>query len=151
MALLISFLFCPKACMDGGEGRSRVIKFLYAPERSEQGDYVPLSTCPLPPTVSPWNLPRVLFTSLVYLWLIYVYAHVGMLVYTRNMLVCIHRPLQGGLLYIKPPMHLWFICPVRRCRQHPLLGQVGGGWALEISSFGPQMAARIKSITQRAV
>jgi hypothetical protein len=36
MALLISYLFRPKVCMEGG--RSRAIKFLYAPERPEQGD-----------------------------------------------------------------------------------------------------------------
>jgi hypothetical protein len=35
------------------------------------------------------------FTSLVYLWLTYVYAHVGMLVCTRIMLVCTRGPLQG--------------------------------------------------------
>ena len=46
------------------------------------------------------------FTSLVYLWLTYVYTYVGMLVCTHIMLVSTRRPLQGGLLYIKPPMHL---------------------------------------------
>ncbi len=34
-------------------GRSRAIKFLYAPERPEQGDYVPFCTCsPIPPETS---------------------------------------------------------------------------------------------------
>ncbi len=42
-------------------GPSRAIKFLYAPAT-------------LPPQYGPWNLPRGLFTSLVYLWLTYVYA-----------------------------------------------------------------------------
>jgi hypothetical protein len=52
-------------------GPNRVTKFLYAP-------------APLPPTV--WALkPRGLFTSLFYLWLTYVYAHLGMLVCTRIM------------------------------------------------------------------
>jgi hypothetical protein len=35
------------------------------------------------------------FTSLLHLWLTYVYAHVDMLVCSPIMLVCTHRPLQG--------------------------------------------------------
>ncbi len=56
-----------------------------------------------------------------------------------------HGPwnLPCGLLYIKPPMHLWYmytaLCIMFWMRAYPLLGQVGGGWALEISSFlGPK-------------
>ncbi len=39
---------------------------------------------PHPPQYGAWNLPGGLFTSLVYLWLTYVYAHVSMLVCTRK-------------------------------------------------------------------
>ncbi len=35
------------------------------------------------------------FSSLVYLWLTYVYGHAGMLICTHIMLVCTRRPLQG--------------------------------------------------------
>ncbi len=65
---------------------SRVIKFLYAP-------------APLHPTV--WDLKppswalHTLCLSLA-----------NKCVCTRIMLVCTCRPLQGGLLYIKPPMHV---------------------------------------------
>ncbi len=66
---------------------------------------------PYPPQYGPWKLPGGIFTSLVYIWLTYVYAHVGMLLCTHIMLVCTRRPFRGGLLYIKPPMHLWLIRP----------------------------------------
>ncbi len=52
----------------GGGGAGLLSSFLYAP-------------APPPPQYGPWNLPCGLFTSLVSLWLTYVYAHVGMLVF----------------------------------------------------------------------
>jgi hypothetical protein len=69
-------------------GPSRAIKYLYAP------------ASPTPHSMGPET------SLVVYLWLTYVYAYVGMLVCTSIMMVCTRRPLQGGLLYIKPPMHL---------------------------------------------
>ncbi len=62
---------------------------------------------PLPPIV--WALKPPLWALHILglsLANICVNAHVGMLVCTRIMLVCTRRPLQGGLLYIKPPMIL---------------------------------------------
>jgi hypothetical protein len=96
-----------------------------------------------------------LFTSLVYLWLTYVYAHVDMVVCTRKallkniykkgiMLVYTRRPLQVGLLYIIT-IYARMIYTARAflMRVDTLRGQVGGGWALEIKN--------IKNITHGAV
>ncbi len=136
---MVDFLIVPSKGLygcGGGGGRSRAIKFLYAPKRPEQGDKVPSFSCSLTPhsmgpetslvgSSPPWSFSG------------YVYSHIGMLVCTHIMVVCTRRPLQGGLFYIKPPMHLWFIRPSAKCfwcGQHPLLGQVGGGWALGLKN-----------------
>ncbi len=114
--------------MDGGGGRA--IKFLYAlsgPSRAIKFLYAP---APLPPTVwalkTPWWDLHLLS---LYLANICVCTRTGMLVCTHIMLVCTHRVFQGGLLYIKT-----------------LLGPLGGGWALDISSFwapnGTRLSAR---------
>ncbi len=72
-------------------GPSRAIKFLYAP-------------APPPPTVWALKPPS---------WALHLLglSLANICVCTHIMLVCTHRPLQGGLLYIKPPMHLWFLRP----------------------------------------
>ncbi len=85
MALLISQLFSPKACMDEEAGTGRLSSFMHL--------------VPHPPQYGPWNPPRGRFTSLVYLWLTYVYAHVGMLVCTHIMLECTRRPLVNKTIY----------------------------------------------------
>jgi hypothetical protein len=81
-------------------GPSRVIQFLYAP--------VP----PPPPPVWALKPPSWAF-HLLCLSLVNICICTHMLVCTHIMLECTHRSLRGGLLYIKRPMHLWFIWPCR--------------------------------------
>jgi hypothetical protein len=76
-------------------GGSRAIKFLYAPERPKDGQLSSIMhLLHYPLQYGPWKLPRGLFTSLVYLWRTYAYAHVGMLVCTHWPF---HRPASTAL------------------------------------------------------
>jgi hypothetical protein len=65
--------------------------------------------------------PRGLFTSFVYLWLTYVHVHTYVCWYAHVLYWYAHvlywyahtrRPLQGGLLYIKPPVHFPDLYPI---------------------------------------
>ncbi len=64
------------------------------------------------------------------------------------MLVCTRRPLQGGLLYINPPMHLWFKHP---CAQFFDMGRYitwASGRGLgpgNLEFFGPQNSTRLSA------
>jgi hypothetical protein len=90
----------------GGSDPSRAIKFLYAPERSEQGNKVPLYTCS---TVWALKPPS---------W------------------VLVHKTTYS-------PMISKALCIMFWMHAYPLLGQVGGGWALEILSFWAPNGTRL--------
>ncbi len=94
-------------------GPSRVIKFLYAPERPEQGGYVPL--CPCSSTPSVWALKPPTWSL-------------------------VHKTTYAPMIYTA-------LCIMFRMCAYPLLGQLGEGWALEISSFlGPKWHSPIGSM-----
>jgi hypothetical protein len=79
----------------------RVIKLLYAPDWLKQGDLVTLCNYSHTPTV--WALKA---PSWALHFLSLSLANRCVCTLRCTVLVCTHRPLQGVLLYIKPPMQL---------------------------------------------
>jgi hypothetical protein len=123
MYLTVSSSFLLSFLM-GGSGQSRVIKFLNSPERPKQGIKFLYSPAPPPPTVWTLDLPTIHPVKV-----------------TRG-LVCINNLCTYDL---------YALCIMFWMRAYPLLGGVGGDWALEfLDFFGPQMALayRLEAISQ---